>query len=213
MAVAQHTAASRTAAYLAAPLWAAQALVWTIAPKVQEQTAPYRITDAPLFELFWLSVAAAVGLSAVASLAIPAYLGTRPSRLVRTGSVLSRVAVGLACVAALSAAVAPFSTLQQPALTIMTNALYGAILLLAIGLTSFAVAGRANGRPHDVGGRLPTVLAVLTVVTIAAILASGTSSVAGLYLAVAIVVLDGVAWFAWGNALGGTRPRPVAAPA
>ena len=213
MAVPQHIPVSRTAAYLAAPLWAAQALVWTIAPKVQEQSPPYRITDVPLFELFWLSVAAAVGLSATAALAMPAYLGTRPTRLFRTGTILTRIAVGLAVVAAVSAAVAPVRSLQEPALTIMTNALYGAMLLLAAGLTAYAVAVRDAGRASGAAAKLPTVLAVLTVVTIVAILASGTSSAVGLYLAVAVVVLVGIAWFAWGNALAGTRPRPVPAPA
>ncbi|HEX8627563.1 MAG TPA: hypothetical protein VF755_05270 [Catenuloplanes sp.] len=204
---------ARTAAYLAAPLWAVQALVWTAGPKVQEQAAPYRITNTVLFELFWLSVAAAVAFSAVAALAIPTYLRARPTRMVRTGSVLARIAVGLAGLAALSVAVAPAPRLQSAALTVLTNALYGATLLLAISLTLYALAGRTQARSSGVPALLPAALAALTVVTIVAILASGTASTVGLYFAVTVVVINGMAWFAWGNALAGTRAHPAAAHA
>jgi hypothetical protein len=200
---------ARTAAYLAAPLWAMQALVWTVGPKVQEQAAPYRITDTALFELFWLSVAAAVALSAVAALAIPTYLRTQATRAIRTGTVLARIAVALAGIAALSVAVAPIPQLQSAALTVMTNALYGATLLLAVSLTLYAVNSWTAARSAGPPVLLPSALAALTIGTILAILASGTSSNAGLYFAVVVVVLNGAAWLAWGNALASSRPHPA----
>jgi hypothetical protein len=198
---------ARIAAYLAAPLWAMQALVWTAAPKVQEQAAPYRITDTALFELFWLSVAAAVAFSAVAALAIPTYLGAQPTRAIRIGSALARIAVALAAVAALSVAVAPIPQRQSAALTVMTNTLYGATLLLAVSLTLYAVKSWTADRSADTPVLLPSALAALTIGTIVAILASGTSSSAGLYFAVVVVVLNGAAWLAWGNALASLRPH------
>ena len=198
---------ARTAAYLAAPLWAMQALVWTAGPKVQGQAAPYRITDTALFELFWLSVAAAVALSAVAALAIPTYLRAQATRAIRTGSVLARIAVALAGVAALSVAVAPIPQLQSATLTVMTNALYGATLLLAVSLTLYAVKSWTAARWAGTPVLLPSALAALTIVTILAILASGTSSSAGLYFAVVVVVLNGAAWLGWGNALVSSRPH------
>ena len=40
---------------------------------------------------------------------------------------------------------------------------------------------------------------------IIAILASGTQSVVGLYFAVAVAVLNGVAWLVWGKSTAGAR--------
>lgn len=204
---------ARTAAYLAAPLWAVQALIWTTGPKVQEQAAPYRITDTALFELFWLSVAAAVAASAVAALAIPTYLRARPTRAVLTASVFARVAVAFAGVAALSVAVAPVPQLQPAALTVMTDALYAAILLLAVSLTLYAVTGWTSARRVTAPVLLSSALAALTIGTILAILASGTASRAALYFAVVVVVLNGAAWLVWGNALASARPHRTAAHA
>jgi hypothetical protein len=213
MSSSQQTSVARTAAYLAAPLWAVQALIWTAGPKVQEQVAPYRITETALFELFWLSVTAAVALSAVAALAVPTYLRARPTRTIRTGSVLARIAVALAGVAAVSVAVAPVPQLQPAALTVMTNALYGATLLLAGSLTLYAVTTWTSARPAGTPVLLPSALAALTIATILAILASGTASRAGPYFAVVVVVLTGTAWLVWGNALAGTRAHRAPAHA
>ncbi len=206
----QQSSISRTAAYLAAPLWAGQALVWTVGPKVQEQAAPYRISDTALFELFWLSIAAAVGASALAALAIPAHLGARPTRVVQAASALARVAVAFAGVAAVSIAVAPVPPLQPAALTVMTYALYAAIFALAAGLTLYAVAGWTSASRADTP-LLPSVLAALTIATIVAILASGTASRTALTFAVVVVVLDGAAWLVWGRALASTRQHHHAA--
>ena len=204
---------ARTAAYLAAPLWAVQALIWTAGPKVQEQAAPYRITDTALFELFWLSVAAAVAASAVAALAMPTYLRARPTRAVLTASVFARVAVAFAGVAALSVAVAPVPRLQPAALTVMTDALYAAILLLAVSLTLYAGTGWTSARRATAPVLLSSALAALTIATVLAVLASGTASRAALYSAVVVVVLNGAAWLVWGNALASTRPHRAAAHA
>ncbi len=61
-----HTAPHREfaegAAYLAAPLWALQAVIWPAAPKVQEAATPFAITKPLHFVLFWLSIAGAVGV-------------------------------------------------------------------------------------------------------------------------------------------------------
>jgi hypothetical protein len=207
----QQSSISRTAAYLAAPLWAGQALVWTVGPKVQEQAAPYRISDTALFELFWLSIAAAVGASALAALAIPAHLGARPTRVVQAASALARVAVAFAGVAAVSIAVAPVPPLQPAALTVMTYALYAAIFALAAGLTLYAVAGWTSASRADTPVLLPSVLAALTIATSVAILASGTASRTALTFAVVVVVLDGAAWLVWGRALASTRQHHHAA--
>lgn len=204
---------ARAAAYLAAPLWAVQALVWTAGPKVQEQAPPYRITETALFELFWWSMAAAVASSAVAALAIPTHLRVRPTPAVRTAGVLARVAVAFAGIAALSAAVAPSRQLQPAALTVMTSALYTAIVLLAISLTLYAGTSWTSVREADTAVLLPPALAALTIATILAILASGTASTAALWSAVVVVVLDGAAWLAWGNVLASTRRHHAATSA
>jgi hypothetical protein len=154
-----------------------------------------------------------VALSAVAALAVPTYLRARPTRTIRTGSVLARIAVALAGVAAVSVAVAPVPRLQPAALTVMTNALYGATLLLAGSLTLYAVTTWTSARPAGTPVLLPSALAALTIATILAILASGTASRAGLYFAVVVVVLTGTAWLVWGNALAGTRAHRAPAHA
>ena len=61
----------RVAAYLAAPLWALQMVIWIVAPKVQETTAPFTITNPLLFALFWLSIAGAVAFSSASAADVP----------------------------------------------------------------------------------------------------------------------------------------------
>ena len=189
---------SRIAAFIAAPLWAMQALIWIFAPKVQERAAPHAITNGPLFEMVWLSVAGAVALSALAARAIPVLASARPTRLVRVGNILLIATGWLAAVATVSIAIAPVSAVQQAALSVMTATLYGAALLLAVSLIVLAVASRSHGASETATEKLPSVLAVLATLTLLAILASGTSSNAGLYVAVLVVVLDGAAWLSWG---------------
>jgi hypothetical protein len=121
--------------------------------------------------------------------------------------------VAAAGVAGLSIVVAPIPRLQPAALTVMTTALYAATVLLAVSLILYAVGSRTAARRAGTSVLLPSALAVLTVVTLVAILASSTASTVGLSFAVAVVVLDGLAWLAWGNALAGTRRQHAEAHA
>jgi hypothetical protein len=196
-----HLSLRRAAAYVAAALWAVQALIWLFAPKVQDHSPPYHITNIRLFVLFWLSIAGAVAFSALASAGMQSVSGPQPSRRLRAGAVLNKITLGLSGVATLAIALAPIPALQSAALTIMTNGLYLATLTLAASLTCYALAGRRGDRGQRTMNRLTWVVAVMTVLTIVAILASGTAATLGLYLAVAVVIMDGVAWCLWGTAL------------
>src|SRR5215213_10204476 len=109
------------AAYLAAPLWALQAPIWMAAPKVQEQTVPYRITNPVLFELFWLSIAGAVAFSAAAARPITRQVGAPVSRLSRTSAAVAVLALPLATAATVCIALAPIPALQPVAITAMTT--------------------------------------------------------------------------------------------
>ena len=198
-----HLSFRRTAAYVAAALWALQALIWLFAPKVQDPSSPYRITNVPLFIVFWLSIAGAVAVSAFAAGGIDTVLRLHSSRALRAGSVLAKITLGLCGVAAVAIALAPDAALQGAALSVMTINLYVATLALTASLTCYALAGRRGDRSLRTLSRLTWVLVALTVLTIVAILASGTAATLGLYLAVAVVIMDGVAWCLWGNALAG----------
>jgi hypothetical protein len=46
--------------FAAGVLWAAQALIWTVAPKVQRAEPPFAIIDRPLFAVFWFAIIGAV---------------------------------------------------------------------------------------------------------------------------------------------------------
>ena len=82
---------SRLAAYLAAPLWALQAVIWLAAPKVQEAAAPFTITRPLLFVLFWLSIAGAVAFSAASAAEIPRVIQGFGSRVSRWAKVLATI--------------------------------------------------------------------------------------------------------------------------
>jgi hypothetical protein len=197
----------QVAPYLAAPLWALQAVVWIAAPKVQEPFMPYRITHPVLFELFWLSIAGAVAFSAGAARLITTQIGAPVSRLSRMAAALAVVALGLATTATVCIVLAPIPVLQPAAITLMTNFLNGAAVILAASLTLSAVA---CWRTRGTVGRVvifPIALAVLTVAMIGAILASGSQSMVGLVFAAVVAVLSGVGWFGWGKAVGGSLGR------
>ena len=203
------------AAYLAAPLWALQAVIWIAAPKVQEQSAPYTITNPVLFALFWLSIAGAIAFSAAAASRIPAHMGAPGSRVRSAAVVLAVLAAALAAAATVSIAVALIPAAQPLALTLMTNLLNAATVILAASLIlSAVVSWRAR---HSAGRSVafPVALAAATVAMIIAILASGTQSVIGLYFAVAVAVLNGVAWWWWGKstAARGTNLAKQSQPA
>ena len=153
---------SLNAAYLAAPLWALQAVIWIAAPKVQEQSAPYTITNPVLFALFWLSIAGAVAFSAAAAIRIPAHMGAPGSRMRSAAVVLAVLAAALAAAATVSISVALIPAAQPLALTLMTNLLNAATVILAASLILSAVvswrarhsarrsvaAPRCSGRCH-----------------------------------------------------------------
>ena len=206
---------SLNAAYLAAPLWALQSVIWLAAPKVQEQSAPYTITNPVLFALFWLSIAGAIAFSAVAASRIPAQMGVPGSRMSSAAVVLAVLAAALAAAATVSIAVALIPAAQPLALTLMTNLLNAATVILAPSLILSAVVSWRARPSARRSVAFPVALAATTVAMIIAILASGTQSVVGLYFAVAVAVLNGVAWFVWGKstAARGTNLAEQSQPA
>jgi hypothetical protein len=191
---------SRWAAFAATPLWAGQAIIWCFAPKVQEQVAPFRITRPVLFVLFWLTIAAALWFSAAATTAIPHRLALGRGRLVRVGGWLAVTGLTCASLAIACILLAPFEKLQQASLTLMTTALFGGTVALAASLVLSAIASTRLDVATGPVGKLPAILAALTVATLLAIAASGASTIWSLVFAVLIVVLDGIAWATWGHA-------------
>jgi hypothetical protein len=197
----------RVAAYLAAPLWALQATIWLTAPKVQETTAPFAITKPLLFVLFWLSIAGAIAFSAIAAAEIPRAIQGLSSRVSRWARVLATIALTLASAATIAIVVAVIPSIQAPAVSLMTNLLNGALLILALSVSLSAfVAWRVNRGPRSTS-ILVTALAVATIAMIAAILASGSQSVIGLYAAVAVAAGSAVVWFVWARASATGRRR------
>jgi len=195
------------AAYLAAPLWALQAVIWLAAPKVQEATAPFAITKPLLFVLFWLSIAGAVAFSAAGARQIPRIIQGVGSRVSRWAKVLATIALCLASGATVSVVAAVVRGIQGLAIGLMTNLLNGALLVLALSVSlSALLAWRVDRAPRSTS-ILVTALAVATIAMIAAILASGSQSVIGLYVAVAVAVINGIVWFVWARASATGRRR------
>jgi hypothetical protein len=188
------------AAYLAAPLWALQSVIWIAAPKVQEQSAPFRITSALLFELFWMSIAGAVAFSAASARQITATNTAPRSRLCGWSRILGAVALFLAAAATVCIAVAPLPAVQSIAIAAMTNLLNAAMVLLAGSLTLAAIVSRGHNSGLSLLTALPTCLAAVTIGMIVAIFASRTHSMVGLIFAVAVAILSGVTWLLWGRA-------------
>jgi hypothetical protein len=201
---ASHTTQRRpfapVAAYLAAPLWAMQAVIWLAAPKVQEASAPFAITRPLLFVLFWLSIAGAVAFSAVCAADMPRTVQGLRSRLSRWAKVLATIALCLATAAAISIIAAVIPSIQGLALAAMTNLLNAALLILALSVSVSAfLSWRVNRAPRSTSIRV-TAVAVATIAMIAAILASGSHTMIGLYLAVTVAVFNGIVWFLWAKA-------------
>ena len=67
-------------------------------------------------------------------------------------------------------------------------------MLLLIALSLAGVALPRNGILTGWPAALPAVLAVLTLLTLSAILASSSTAVSGLILATAVVTLSGTTW-------------------
>ncbi|QJY47427.1 hypothetical protein [Pseudonocardia broussonetiae] len=195
------------AAVLAGGLWAAQGLIWTLGPAVQAVDPPYRITDRPLFALFWLAIVGAVLCSAAALLGLLHRGGDRPDRAARatgTSATAAGAALGTAGVAGIAVVVAALDVAEELGLAVLTPALNlaGLLLLVALSLAGSAVprTGILTGRP----AALPAVLAVLTLLSLGAIAAAASTAVIGLVFAVVVVTLLGATWALLGWAL---RPQ------
>ncbi len=184
------------AAVLAGGLWAAQGLIWTLGPKVQAADPPYRITDRPLFALFWLAIVGAVLCSAVALIGLlrkdeGRHRAPRTARASTFAAWASLCTAGVAGVAVLAAAL---GVGEDVGLGVLSPALNMAGLLLLIAL---ALAGAARPQAGILTGRaaaLPAALALLTLLTLSAILASSSTAVIGLIFAAAVVSVSGVTW-------------------
>jgi hypothetical protein len=199
------------AAVLAGGLWAAQGLIWTLGPKVQAAEPPYRITDRPLFALFWLAIVGAVLCSAVALLGLlrqdeGRHRAPRTARASAFAAWASLGTAGVAVVAVVAAALGVAEGVEGVGLGVLAPALNLAGLLLLIALLLAAAA-----RPHDgiLAGRaaaLPAALAVLTLLTLSAIMASSSTAAIGLILAVVVVAVTGTTWGLLGWILLSRRP-------
>jgi hypothetical protein len=196
------------AAVLAGGLWAAQGLIWTLGPKVQAAEPPYRITDRPLFALFWLAIVGAVLCSAVALLGLLRQDEGRhrAPRTARASAFAAWASLGTAGVAVVAVVAAALGVAEGVGLGVLAPALNLAGLLLLIALLLAAAA-----RPHDgiLAGRaaaLPAALAVLTLLTLSAIMASSSTAAIGLILAVVVVAVTGTTWGLLGWILLSRRP-------
>jgi hypothetical protein len=199
------------AAYAAAPLWALQSVIWVAAPKVQEQSPPFRITNVVMFVLVWSSIAGAVALSAAAAVRMLHKVNAPPSRASRAATVLAASSLTMATIGTICVLLAPLAPAQEVALSAMTNMLNGATLLLA---ASLCVSAFTCSRLENVSTgttACATSLAAGTIAIIVAIVASGTHSVIGLYFAVSVAAVNAVAWFIWAKMpwTGGTRQSPA----
>jgi hypothetical protein len=188
------------AAYLAAPLWALQGVIWLAAPKVQEAAPPFAITKPLLFVLFWLSIAGAVAFSAACAADIPRTIQGLGSRVSRWAKVLATMSLGLATAAAISIVAAVFPGFQGVAIGLMTNMLNGALLILALSVSLSAFISWRVNRASRSTSLVVTAVAVATSAMIAAIFASGSHSVIGLYVAVAVAAVNGTVWLIWARA-------------
>jgi hypothetical protein len=196
---------SHVAAYLAAPLWALQGVIWLAAPKVQETSAPFAITKPLLFVVFWLSIAGAVAFSAASAADIPRVIHGLESRMSKWAKIVATIGLCLAIAASLAIVAAVVPSVQVVALGLMTNLLNGALLILALSVSLSAfLSWRVNRVPRSTTIRA-TAVAVATIAMIAAILASGTHTVIGLYVAVAVAAFNGIVWFLWARTAASGR--------
>jgi len=195
------------AACLAAPLWALQSVIWLAAPKVQEASAPFTITKPLLFVLFWLSITGAVAFSAASAADIPGVIQAPGSRVSRWAKVLATIALCLAAGAMISLVAAVLSGSQGVAIGLMTSLLNGALLILALSVSlSALLSWRVDRTARSTSIRV-TAVAVATMTMIAAILTSGSHTMFGLYLAVAVAAFNGIVWFVWARASAMRRRR------
>jgi hypothetical protein len=187
---------SGSAAVLAGGLWAAQGLIWTLGPKVQSVDPPYRITDRPLFALFWLAIVGALLCSATALLGLLRGDDRRARTrwLTRASTSAAWASLGAAAVAGVAAVVAALGTAEEFGIGVLATTLNLAGMLLLIALSIAGVAVPRTGILIGWTAALPAVLAVLTLLTLSAIFASSSAAVIGLIFAVAVVTLSGATW-------------------
>ena len=196
---------SRWAAFtavLAGLLWAVQAFIWTLGPKVQAEQAPHRIIDRPLFALFWLTIVVAILCSAVTLFGLQRQQRERAGALGRVSVALAGAVVAMAGAAGVAIIVAALGAAEKSALGVLSLALNLSGVLLLVALT---LAGIATLRARILPGwraTLPAVLACLTLLVLGAVLASSsTRALAGLIFADVVVIIAGATWSLFGWAL------------
>jgi hypothetical protein len=195
------------AAVVAGVLWCVQGAIWVFAPKVQEATPPYRVIDRPVFAAVWLSVVGALLCSAAALQGLGENRSEASGMAGRAGRLIAATAVVLAAIAGVAAILAAVGVAEEAALFVLPLALNGGGLAL---LVDAVLVGSVEARGGVLPRRsryLPLVLAIMTLLTLGAIAASGTQATVGLVLAVVIVTITGVAWLALGRALRTTRTQ------
>jgi hypothetical protein len=195
-----HRPSDAVTAVFAGLLWAAQALIWTVGPKVQAAYPPYQVTNRPLFMLFWLAIAGAVFCSAAAMGGVLSRVG-RPSRLRTAGRVGAVATYAGSATAGAAALLAGTGVAEATCISVMSNALNGAAcaLLLTTALVAIVVARSHLFRSWQAA--LPSLLAGLTLLTLVAIMASGSKAQTGLIFAVAVVAASGATWLLLGRTL------------
>jgi hypothetical protein len=124
----------------------------------------------------------------------------------RAGRLIAATAVVLAAIAGVAAVLAAVGVAEEAALFVLPLALNGGGLALLVAAVVGSVEARGGVLPRR-SRYLPLVLAIMTLLTLGAIAASGTQATVGLVLAVVIVTITGVAWLALGRALRTTRTQ------
>ncbi|WP_433785040.1 hypothetical protein ACQPX6_01865 [Actinomycetospora sp. CA-101289] len=188
---------TRRAALAAGVLWAAQALTWTLGPKVQASEPPFAVIDRPWFTVVWCAVIGAVACSAVAVLGLLQQERTLVGRIsgpARAAGLAAWSVLLLSGVAGAAVVVAALGVAGDLGVAALSPVLNVSGLLLLAALCAAAVALRGSGVLPGRWAALPTALAVLTLLTLGAIAASGSAATIGLVLAVVVVTAHGATW-------------------
>jgi hypothetical protein len=183
--------------FAAGALWAVQALIWTVAPKVQAAEPPFAVIDRPLFAVVWFAIIGAIAFSAAAVLGLLRQQRAHERRASRPAGAAGLAARGalLLCGVAGAAVVGPaLGVAEGLGIAALSPALNLAGLLLLAALSLAAVALRRGDVLQGLWAALPAALAVLTLLTLGVIVASGSTAVIGLVLAVAVVTVHGATW-------------------
>jgi hypothetical protein len=194
------TGGAAVMAVLAGLLWASQALIWTVGPKVQAVDPPHLVINRPLFVLFWLTIAGAVFCSAAAIGGVLGHLD-RSSKLRAVG----RIGAMAPCIgsagAGTAAVLAGVGVAEETCISVLSMTLNAAACALLITVALAAVGIARSHLLLSWEAALPTTLAALTFLTLVAIIASGSQAQAGLIFAVVVVITSGAAWVLLGRAL------------